>query len=283
MKSSVLWVAFCLWLVHASFAGEVPKTPEEAKALAEKIVSEAIPPPKMAFDLDAATGLLYFLDSDDPDVRAVAIGKFPEIPGIRLDKCIPYLSDTRLMLSERIAVLVKCVGGLMGTDQGSEGQVKSIARSVLEGSVCPPRLSELTVALAVVHVRHMDTRRKYYTHIASIVTEDKRLLAARRFLSVISDIAQNYRPTDRKASMGAAQKVLEMVMALGEEQAGVALYEWYQIESDPDARRLVVDEHLKWPASPEWKARREQVLELAAKDWDEDIAARAQALLTEGK
>jgi len=72
-----------------------------------------------------------------------------------------------------------------------------------------------------------------------------------------------------------------MVISLEEKHAGPAIEDWYRTESDPGARRVVVAENLHWTELPEWRERRKAILKLAANDWDEEIAAKAKALLAE--
>jgi len=291
---AMLLVSFLVSLAGKASAEEgtahdaAPATVEQAKVTADAIVAKVNQPGKIPPDYRArwATELLCLLDSDDARIRAVAIERFPKIRDIRLDECVPYLRDERLPLRERMALLVLCVKqfggyGVTCSSQEAAEDIKKRVKDVLDDDACPPMFVELTVALArSIRVR-MPNSAEYGVTISEFIPDGGSTLAARRFMFSIEDIQQAYGKDKWSYFHTLAQRVFDMVISLGEKQAGPAIEEWYQIEADPDARRVVVAKNLHWTELPEWRERRKAILKLAANDWDEEIAAKAKALLAE--
>jgi len=297
-RHTIMLILFFLVTLNAtgeliqSERAKPPETLEEARTKAAEIVGRVHEESKAPgdFRISWATELLCFLDSEDADIRAVAVEEFPKLYGIRFDECIPYLRDERLPLSEQIALLLPCIRGL-GRDgeryssKGGADEIKEIVKRVFSLDVTPPRFAELAAELAVIHrwERHPAAP---LPHINELVPEDNKQRIARRFLSVMNKMKaiEHIRWWTDKLS---PERLFDMVTALGEEHAGPAIEQWYQIEADPDARRVVVAEKLndyqklRWTELPEWKERRKAILTLAANDWDEEIAAKAKELLAE--
>jgi len=266
--------------------GNPPEDIEIAKAKAKEIVArvnqESKAPPD--YRIRCATELLCFLDSEDAEIRAVAAEAFPKLYGIRFDDCIPYLKDDQLPLSDRISLLIPCIRQLGGDGEaysgdGSGEEIKAVTRRILAIDLCPPRFAELTAELAVIH-RWWNRPSAPFPHIEDLVPQNDKQLLAKRFLFMIHEI-KDMKHVRWWSHTLSPEKVFDMVTALGEAEAGPAIEEWYQIEADPDARRVVVAENLHWSQQPEWKERRRAILKLASKDWDEEIAAKAKAFLAE--
>lgn len=295
-------ISFFLAFMLSLFAGEyelvagengVPKTLEEAEARRDKVLARVNQGGKISPDsrIQWALPLLRFLDSDNPAIRAVAIDAFPDLYGIHLDECIPYLVDPKHPLTERMPLLVLCTKQLGGygesySGKGTVQKVKEFVREVLGAEVCPPMFAQLTVVLASKNYTYGSSGNTLGMSTFEVLPEGGAELAAKRFLSVTKEVRRMF-PLKGYGKQHyfnrAAEKVFEMVIALGEENAGPAIEDWYRTENDPDARRVVVEKSLPWSKLPEWAERRKAVLELAANDWDEDIATKAKALLAGAK
>jgi len=265
-----------------------PATVEQAKVKADAIVAKANEPGKIPSDFRARWGteLLCLLDSEDAEIRAVAIEKFFKLSLIRLDECIPYLNGKRLPLTERMPLLVLCAKQFLGdgaaySSQEARAEAKEAIRGVCDQEICPPMFGDMAAALALNNGTYLTSRAWFGVPISEFISDGKASLAARRFLATISEVQQAYTKAKQPYYHRVPEKLFDMVISLGEKHAGPAIEEWYQIEADPDARRVVVAENLHWSQQPEWKERRKAILKLAAKDWDEEIAAKAKALLAE--
>jgi len=273
-------------------AGEnaVPQTVEEAEARRERIVAEVNKPGKThpITRMELAVPLLRFLDSDNPAIRAVAVDAFTKLGWIRFDECIPYLVDPKRPLTERMPLLVLCAKQLGGYGESYSGKdtgqkVKKLVRKVLGAEVCTPMFVQLTVILAFKNHTYGTSGNTLGVSISEVLPEGGAEQVAKRFLSTLATVQVMYAPGKRALYEETAKKVFEMVIALGEKNSGAAIQEWYRTELDPAARKVVVDSSPSWSKRPEWAERRKAVLELAAHDWDEDIAAKAKALLAEAK
>jgi len=262
-----------------------PMSVDEAKVTAAKIVADSNVKGKMPNSYRAASAarLLPFLNSSDADIRAVANEAFSHVHLIPLNMCIAYLGADR-PISERMPLLILCTKQLGGHEETYEvesgEQVKELLKAELASDVCPPMFRQLTLVLSSQHNMLGTSQGRFGMHINEVITSDRAILSGKRFLSALAEVHK----TEGKSS---AERVFNMVTALGEEHAGPAIEQWYQIEADPDARRVVVAEKLndyqklRWTELPEWKERRKAILKLAANDWDEEIAAKAKELLAE--
>ena len=270
----------------------IPKTVDQALAEKDRIIAKANQPGRMApqFRMEWAAPLLRFLDSPDDAIRRVAVEALPDIQDVLLDDCLPYLSPDR-PLTERVAVLVLCIGQLSSygeecSSKDSGQKVKDLAKEMMGQPVCPPSFVQLVVALAKRPRPFVAAGYSRGVGVNEVVAQGNEPLAARRFLAALPSVPRLY-PVDAlgiaKGHDKLPQRVFELVLSLGEKNTGGIVEDWYKTELDAAVRSVVVEKSLSWSQSPEWAARRKGVLELAAQDWDQGIAARAKALLAQAK
>jgi len=235
--------------------------------------------------------LLRFLDSDNPVIRKTATDAFRTLAqmdaAIRLDECIPYLASER-PVKERVSLLILCLEQIGETGEhysgkGTGEKVKAIAREVIDADICPPHFDLLAVVLAARNNVWKRSRGKAGVNITESVTETKRPVIARRLLRVmeLADVLYKYQTIGLRhmKERNVKRGIFEAILGLGEQQVGQVVEDWYRSEPDPALRAIVVDESLSWWKDATWVSRRNAILEIAAKDWDEEIATKAKALV----
>jgi len=285
-----------------------PATVEEARKRAEGILS-ALQRPSRAPPEDRAewsAEMLCFLDSSNPEIRQVALDALVDLvltaeyfpPG----KGLEYLAQDR-PIRQRAVVLALCMNQLSWyagrypkghtedlKTRAEVERVKSLAREMLGAEVCTPDFDLFALVLARQHTIWHTSGHNLGIDIAELVDENRRTDVARRLLVVLPTALKGLERRSEDArylrllSEPEAQ-LLGVVLGLGEQHAGETLEAWYRSEPDPAMRRIVLSAQppslrsLPWWEGPAWAKRREAILEVAAKDWDERIAAKAKGLL----
>jgi len=233
--------------------------------------------------------LLPFLDSADEAVRAVAVDFFRENTlgtEIELDRCVPYLGHRRAE-DERIPLLAICLAQLSSSycdsysSHDAREKVRALARGALSAEVCPPSFDLLAAALTRCHRCFRTSRGKFGFQARDLVSKQAAPVVAARVLASLGQVGKLFHARLGVAEPEARGEALEMVLSLDERSVGQVLCDWYRVEAQPSAREVVVDPKVSWPKTPEWLARRRALLEIASKDWEKTIAAKAKALLAQ--
>jgi hypothetical protein len=263
---------------------DVPPSVDEARKRGARIVSLATHyvggTPSVRATL--ATSLLRFLDSPDPEVRAVAVKALPGAIGLllHLDQCLPYLHPGR-PIEERMALLARCATELDAAWREPAGdtssKVKALLSELVNADATPPLFHELAFHLSLHQVRWAHSSGESGIPIRQVVRDGNERIVAARFLHAIPKAMEGC--YDEGTAQCKRSCILAAVLGLGADKVSQVLVEWYAAEPDARARAGLVDPYLRWPKDGSWRASREQLLQLAAKDWDKDIAARAAALL----
>lgn len=286
---TVMWSLTPVTLTDAQQA--VPGSVDEARQIAERIAKSIDRPSRVAPAIRARSPLplLSFLDSKSQAVRAIASQAFRQMvfrTPIVLDPCLPYLGPAR-PAEERVPLLALCASQVRGvyTDTHSSkmsvGKVRGFLKDALNSELCPPLFHVLAAALARRHAIYQTSNEHFGFPITDIAAPGKEAVIARRLLAVIIEVDKIYHAQPSLRFEDGRRDLVEMVVALGEEQAGEVVENWYRAEPDPRARSVVVNKRLSWSEDPQWRARRKGILQLAAKDWREEIATKAKALLAQ--
>jgi len=272
-------------------AGEAPRSVEEARAFCRDVLKQVRLPGRIPEDyrMQWAAPLLGLLDSKDPAVRAEAGRAFLDMIDGRnsflLGDAVPYLSSD-LSATVRMRLLAVCVARLgdgredADPRKGHGRTVKELVRQAINRDVCPPSFAALAIALARTHdLWSPQGRHSLGMPVTEVIEQGKQELLVSRFLNVLGEAHELGRHWRITKEHDAVRGIFQMVLDLGPEHAGAVVNTWYRSTPSPEARRVVVEDELSWSTYPGWAEPRRTILQLAAQDWDEQIAQKAKRLL----
>lgn len=247
------------------------KTPAALRKATQAVLKKVLGIRSTSGPSDDATAFLFllpYLDSSSDALRDEAAKLIAELPyAMRASAFTKYLSE-EYPVNVRMAALYRSLLCRLSDEERLqekaflpefEKQMRPVWSKLINeqvgGQITPPYFTEVIVALACTG-----------TIRTELIQAEKQGIIARRILHILPDAKdkQDYH----------LWRVLISLEAVPRE-----LVAWYQVESDPKARRLLLHRMRKFDWSRRnTRTRFQPVLDVAKKDWDPENAKLAKSL-----
>ncbi|MBI2195310.1 MAG: hypothetical protein HYU36_25295 [Planctomycetes bacterium] len=293
-SSRLLILLFASWISDRDGFGQMkpPEMVEEARNYAKKTVCDLNGFPKISGGMlqNITLSLIKLLDSDQAEIRsAVAeemiylkLGLYPPP-----DQKINALTDTGLSKEKMcwtVLILRRFSRGAEISSTSSD-MLLPLLRDAVNCEVCPHFFSELSVELGNLHAHAMSKvpYRPFPSGKAfeeQLLKEINRVLLGRRMLAVIGTLERQDLGRDKRDKADFMRQVFVFAFfLLAQDNQLDRITDWYATEPNAAARKIVVSDGLDWPTILAEHPRAREILDLASKDLDEQIAQAARKIL----